>query len=204
MSSNKEEERTEVPLDQDLWNRFYTVNSLVIIGSKEADGNYNLAPKHMAMPMGFSKYFGFIGTPRKTTYQNVKREGVFTVSYPRPDQVILSSLSASQRSTDHSKAVIKEIPTEQAKKMDGQFLQNAYLQLECRLSEILGKFGEWELIVGEVIAAYADPEVLRKSGEDSNDGQLIYEHPLLGYLHPDRFSIIKESNRFPFPKDFKR
>lgn len=204
MSSNKEEERTEVPLDQDLWNRFYTVHSLVIIGSKEADGSYNLAPKHMAMPMGFTNYFAFIGTPRKTTYQNVKREGVFTVSYPRPDQLVLSSLSASQRADDHSKEVIKEIPTVEAQKVEGKFLENAYLQLECKLTDIMGKFGEWELIVGEVIAAYADPKMLRNSGEDSNDEQVVYENPILAYLHPDRFSIIKESNRFPFPKDFKR
>lgn len=204
MTESGNENRVQVEIDEDLWNKCYTVNSLVIIGSKEKDGSYNLAPKHMAMPLGFSQYFGFMGTPRKTTYQNVKREGTFTVSFPNPDQIVLSSLAATRREDDQSKVVIDKIPTIAAKSIEGILLEGAYFQLECKLSDILGKFGEWELIVGEVLAAYIDPKSIRKSTEDSGSGQLINNSPLLAYLHPDRFSTIKESNHFPLPKNFNR
>lgn len=194
----------EIELDRNLWNRCYSVHTLVVVGSREEDGEYNLAPKHMAMPMGFSPYFGFMGTPRKSTYRNVEREGVFTVSIPTPEQVVTSSLAASQREEDDSKPVIHSLPTVPARKIDGYFLEDAYFHLECRLDQIAGKFGEWEMLVGEVVAAYVHDEALRRSGEDEEGGGRIYEAPLLAYLHPDRFSVIRESNAFPFPRNFKR
>ncbi|MEX2585310.1 MAG: flavin reductase [Balneolaceae bacterium] len=194
----------EITDDPKLWNRFFTVHSLLIIGTKEKDGSFNMAPKHMAMPLGFGPYLGFMGTPRKTTYRNIKREGAFTVSVPRPDQLVLSSLTASPREKDDTKPIIDAIPTVKAKKIVGQFLENSYLQLECTLHEILGKYGEWEIIVGKIVAAYVHPEALRKEGDDADDNKLIHKSPLLAYLHPNQYSVIKKSNHFPLPKDFKR
>lgn len=194
----------EIDTDQDVWGRLYTVYSLVVIGSKEEDDAYNFAPKHMAMPLGFSNHFGFMGTPRKSTYRNVQREKVFTVSYPRPDQLVVSSLAATQREDDDTKPVIDQIPTVDAQIIDGKFLQDSYFQLECRLTECLGKFGEWEIVAGEIIAARVHEDIARNQGKERKEGELIYKSPLLAYLHPNRFSIIKESNAFPFPKEFKR
>jgi hypothetical protein len=68
-----------------IWDRFFTVAPLALIGTKEAEG-YDLAPKHMVMPMGWENYFGFVCASRHRTYQNIAREHVFTVSYPRPTQ----------------------------------------------------------------------------------------------------------------------
>lgn len=194
----------DVTDDPQMWERCYTVNSLVVVGSTEKDGNYNFAPKHMAMPLGFGPYFGFMGTPRKMTYRNIEREKEFTVSYPRPDQLIISSLTASQREEDDSLPVIKEVPTSEARQIKGKFLKDSYFQLECKLSQKLGKFGEWEIVVGEVVAAYVHQDALREEGDDADESNHIQEHPLLAYLHPNRFSVIKESNAFPFPKQFKR
>ncbi len=204
MSKKENSNMIEIEVNNDLWNRFYSVHSLVIIGSKEPDGSFNMAPKHMAMPMGFSNYFGFIGTPRKSTYQNVKREKVFTVSYPRPDQVIISSLTASRREKDDSKPILDKVPMVDAQKIEGKFLKNSYFNLECKLSEIMGKFGEWEFIVGEIVAAYVNEDAMRKEANDFDGTELVYKSPILAYLHPDRFSKIKKSNAFPFPGDFKR
>jgi flavin reductase (DIM6/NTAB) family NADH-FMN oxidoreductase RutF len=204
MSEENSNEMIELDVEQDVWDRTYTVYSLLIIGSKEEDGNYNFAPKHMAMPMGFSNHFGFIGTPRKSTYRNIQREKVFTVSYPKPDQLTVSSLAATQREDDDSKPVLNEIPTSPAQQIDGYFVKDSYFQLECKLTECLGKFGEWELIVGEIVAARINKKMNRKIGDGVGEGQLIYDNPLLAYLHPNRFSVIKESNVFPFPKELKR
>lgn len=35
------------------------VAPLVIIGSREPDGGFDLAPKHMAMPVGWQNYYCF-------------------------------------------------------------------------------------------------------------------------------------------------
>ncbi|WP_440999942.1 flavin reductase family protein [Fodinibius sp. SL11] len=204
MTDEYDPDMVELDLEQDVWNRCYSVHSLLIIGSKEEDGNYNFAPKHMAMPMGFSNHFGFMGTPRKNTYRNVQREKVFTVSYPTPDQLTVSSLAATRREDDDSKPVLDQIPTTEAQNIEGYFLKGSYFQLECELTECIGKFGEWELVVGEIVAARVDKKMVRKVGNGTGEGQLIYNNPLLAYLHPNRFSVIKESNVFPFPKEFKR
>lgn len=188
----------------EMWSRCFTVHSLIIVGSKEKDGSYNLTPKHMSMPLGYGPYFGFMGTPRKNSYRNIKREGEFTISYPRPDQLVLSSLAASRSKENDSQPVIEQIPTTEAKVVDGKFLEDSYFQLECNLSQIMGNFGEWEIIVGEVVAAYINKDFLRSEDDDINDGRLIRKHPLLAYLHPDRFGVVEESNAFPLPKDFKR
>lgn len=194
----------DIDVEKELWTACYTVHSLVIIGSKEESGAYNFAPKHMAMPLGFGPYFSFIGIREKSTYQNVKREGVFTVSFPNPNQLTLSSLMATQREEDTSKAILDQIPTRPAQTIDGKFLRDSYFQLECDLHDIMGNFDGWELIVGKVQSAYVSEEAIRRSPEEMDAGEMIYNSPLLAYLHPDRFSEIRKSNTFPFPKEFKR
>ncbi len=44
-----------------IWDRFYLVHPLVIIGTVESDGTIDLAPKHIAGPVSWENHFGFIG-----------------------------------------------------------------------------------------------------------------------------------------------
>ena len=67
---------------------------LVLVGSREPSGEFDLAPKHLVAPM-WGPWFAFVCSERHATYQNVLREGAFTVSWPRPSQVVLASLAAS-------------------------------------------------------------------------------------------------------------
>ena len=85
------DELVSLELDLPIWSRFFSVAPLIVVGTKEADDNYDLAPKNMAMPLGWSNYLGFVCTPSHRTYQNIRREQAFTVSFPRPEQVILTS-----------------------------------------------------------------------------------------------------------------
>ena len=105
------EDLVSLDLTQALWERFFTVAPLIVVGTKEADGSYDLAPKHMATPLGWGNYFGFICTPRHRTYQNVQREKNFTVSFPKPGQIVLTSLAAAPRCGDDSKPTIATLPT---------------------------------------------------------------------------------------------
>jgi flavin reductase (DIM6/NTAB) family NADH-FMN oxidoreductase RutF len=178
------------------------VAPLVLIGTRDEDGSLDLAPKHMAIPMGWQNYFGFVCSPRHHTYTNIERNGEFTVSYPKPSQVLYASLAASPRYTGGPKTVLRNFDTFPASKIDGDFIEDAYLFLECTRFKTVDGFGDNSLITGKVVAAYADPDFLRASELD--DQELIHDAPLFAYLPPGRFATITRSNGFPFPADMKR
>ncbi len=193
-----------VPLDMSrpLWERCFTVAPLVLIGTRDEDGALDLAPKHMVTPMGWQNYFGFVCTPRHATYANIARNGEFTVSYVKPSQVLYASLAAAPRCEDGSKPVLSAYETFPATEVDGEFITDAYLFLECRHFRTIDGFGENSLITGEVVAAHADQGFLRRSEYDEQE--LVHDAPLFAYLAPGRFASISSSNGFPFPADMKR
>jgi flavin reductase (DIM6/NTAB) family NADH-FMN oxidoreductase RutF len=185
-----------------IWDQFFWVAPLVVVGTKE-DERYNLAPKHMAFPLGWDNYFAFVCTPRHETYHSVLKTGEFTVSYPRPSQVVLASLTAEPREDlDEPKPMLSVMSTFPATEVDGVFLEDGYLFLECRLDKVLDGFSLNSLIVGRIVAAQVHPDALRSADRDDQD--LIYHSPLLAYLNPGRYATVKESYAFPFPADFQR
>jgi flavin reductase (DIM6/NTAB) family NADH-FMN oxidoreductase RutF len=193
-----------VPLgiDQPIWDRCFGVFPLVIVGSKDADGRYDVAPKHMAMPLGWDNYYCFVCSPRHATYHNIRRDGAFTVSYPRPTEVLLTSLAAAPRCEDSSKPSLQVLPTFPAREIDGVLVTGCYLFLECTLHSILDGFGANSLIIGNVVAATAHEDALR--AEERDEGDQIFQFPLLAYVSPGRLAEIKQTTAFPFPKGFSR
>lgn len=192
------------PLDVShaIWDRFFWVAPLVVIGTQEEDGSPDLAPKHMAMPLGWDNYFGFVCTPRHATYGNAIREGAFTVSYPRPDQLVHASLSAEPRCEDGQKASLSELTIVPAEVVSGPLLGGAYVHLECELERIVEGFGENGLVIGKVVAARAERDALR-SIEREDEG-VIADSPLLAYLAPGQYASIDRTHNFPFPEGFSR
>ena len=75
-----------------FWDRLFMVFPLVLVGTRDEDGSSDLAPKHMAMPMGWDNYFGFVCAPSHSTCSNIGRTGEFTVSFPKPSQILFTSL----------------------------------------------------------------------------------------------------------------
>lgn len=201
-NTNVERPLVEVDTGQPIWDRFFTVAPLVLVGTTEADGSLDLAPKHMVTPMGWQNYFGFVCAPSHATCRNIQRTGEFTVSYPRPSQVLYSSLAASPRQDAGDKPVLDYFKTFPAQNVDGAFIDEAYLFLECRHFRTIDGFGPNCLITGEIVAARADPAFLRSNEID--DQELIHAAPVLAYLAPGRFAAIDESNAFPFPADMHK
>lgn len=187
---------------QPIWDRFFTVAPLVVVGSRQPDGRYDLAPKHMAMPFGWQNYYGFICSPRHATHRNIARERVFTVSFPRPTQIVTSSLAASPRCDDDEKPILTVLPTRPASRVDGVLVEDCSLALECELHGITDGFGANSLIVGRIVAATVDEDYLRISERD--EGEQLFEAPLLAYVSPGRHATIRETAGFPFPKGFSR
>jgi flavin reductase (DIM6/NTAB) family NADH-FMN oxidoreductase RutF len=188
--------------DLPIWERFFTVAPLVLIGTREPAGSYDLAPKHLAFPMGWDNYFGFVCTPRHRTYQNIKREGAFTVSYVRPTQLVLTSLAAAPRCGQDDKPSLAALPTFPASKVDGVFACDAYIFLECTLERIVDGFADNSLLAGRIVGAHAHQDVLRASERD--DQEIIHDAPLMAYLYPGRVANIDRTYSFPFPAGFKR
>ena len=186
-----------------VWKRFFMIAPLAVVGTREADG-YDLPPKHMITPMGFDNYFGFVCTPSHGTYQNIERYGEFTVSFPRPDQTLITSLSASPRQVGVSKSdqVIDSLPTSRATEVDALFLDQSYLMFECRHYKTIDGFGRNSLITGTILHTFVDPAYLRVSEQDEQN--MLHQNPLLAYVAEGRFARVAETYHFPFPKGFKR
>jgi len=192
----------ELDTSSSIWESFFTVFPLVVIGTREADGSDDLAPKHLAMPMSWKNHFGFVCTPRHNTYQNIQRDRQFSVTYMRPSQTVLASLAATPRCEDGSKPITQALPTFPAATINAAFVEDGYLFLECELQQIVDELGENSLIIGRIISARVAEDALRSSDQDDED--LVYTAPLLAYLYPGRFAEIASSNKLPFPAGFKR
>ena len=186
-----------------IWDHFYTVAPLVVIGSKENEG-YDLSPKHMVTPIGFSNYIGFVCTPRHRTYHNIKKEKTFTISFVKPSQVLLTSLAAIPRceENNYTKEIVKEIPTITTTKKDSIFIADSYLLLECTLYKIIDGFDDYSIITGQIDAAFVHKD--HKIFSEVDQQKRIYDNPLLAYIAQGRFASIKETFSFPYPKDFQR
>lgn len=190
-------------ISRPIWERFFTVAPLVVIGTKEGEG-YDMAPKHLAMPMGFDNYFGFVCTPKHGTYHNILATREFSVSFPCPDQITLASLSSAPRNENISKSdqIVAALPTQKATQIDALLLVDSYLHLECQLFKIIDGFEENSLITGTICAAFVQTEYARWS--EADEQEQITRHPLLAYIANGRYASVSETYNFPYPKDFTR
>lgn len=203
MQSPAENQRlVELDMNQPIWDRFFWVAPLVLVGTIEPDGSHDLAPKHMAMPMGWENYFGFVCTPRHHTYSNIRRDGAFTVSYPRPEQLVLTSLAASPRFTQDEKPAMQALPVFPSTTVNGVLLSGAYMFLECELDRFVDGFGVNSLIIGRIVAARVAEDSERI--DEVDDQSMVHDAPVLAYLHPGRFASIADSLSFPFPSGMKK
>lgn len=192
--------RSVVPLQvgAPLWPRFFTIAPLVLIGTKEGDG-FDLAPKHMAMPLGWENFYCFVCSPRHATYRNCLEHRCFTVSFPDQELIVQTGLAASGRLSDASKPGLAALPTFPARVVGGVLVAGCPLYLECELERVVDGFGANSLLVGRVVAAAAREDVLRDG--ETDDADLLERVGVLAYLNPGRFATVRESLAFPFPAD---
>jgi hypothetical protein len=54
------ESLVSLSLDESIWERFFSVFPLVLVGTREEDGSHDLAPKHLAMPFSWGRWFGLV------------------------------------------------------------------------------------------------------------------------------------------------
>jgi flavin reductase (DIM6/NTAB) family NADH-FMN oxidoreductase RutF len=191
-----------VSVEHGLWEHVFTVAPLVLVGTLDPDGTPDLAPKHMAMPLGWEGFYCFVCTPQHATYANTLTRGTFTVSFPTPAQIMEACLAATTREPDSTKPALAALRTIPARVVDGVLVEGASFFLECELDRTIEGFGDNSLVIGRVVAAAANEEALRTV--DRDDADVVCAHPLLAYLAPGRFARIDDSRSFPFPTAFSR
>ena len=188
---------------ESIWEHFYTVAPLVVIGTKENQG-FDLAPKHMATPLGFSDFFGFVCTPRHNTYHNIKKNQRFSVSFVKPSLIFEPSFNTMPRCAvkDFPEEITNQIPT--VTNHDGEviFVRDSYVMLDCSAYKIIDGFDDYSLITGKI--NYAKVHKDYKIVSDEGHQKQIYDNPLLAYIAQGRFASIKETLSYPYPKDFQR
>lgn len=199
--SGQSQEKTPLNLEFPVWDQVHTIHPLVIIGTLDKDGEVNFAPKHMVFPLGWRNYFGFVCTPRHKTYQNIQRSGEFTVTYPNPEQVITTSIAATGRDKNSQKPDLSTISKIPASNVNGYFVEDGYIFLECRLERFVEDFDDSSLILSKIVAAHAMSDVIRTPAHDDNE--ILYNHPQLAYISPGRYAVIGETQAFPYPATFK-
>lgn len=192
----------ELPTDQPVFEAVYTAAPLVIIGTRESSGAGDLAPKHMAFPLGWSDYFGFVCTPEHRTYTNAVRTGGFTVSYPRPTDVIDASLAAAPRDESGDKPALEGVESVDVDAVDAPAVRDAYAVLECELIKTVDGFGKNELVAGDIVGKYVHRDAYRS--DDTEPEALFERAPVLTYFYPDRYASVSETHAFPFPSGFQR
>jgi flavin reductase (DIM6/NTAB) family NADH-FMN oxidoreductase RutF len=185
-----------------LWDRFFTVAPLVLVGTIEPDGEADVAPKHLAMPLGRGSLFAFVCTPEHATYRNALSTESFTVGYPTPRQVTHTSMAAAPRASDGSKPTLGVLSLSPARVVDGVLVDGCLAQLECRLDRVVDDLDGESLVVGRVMAAHISERVLRADGVD--DDALLRAAPPLAYLHPGRVAAVTDSKPFPYHRGFHR
>jgi flavin reductase (DIM6/NTAB) family NADH-FMN oxidoreductase RutF len=184
-----------------IWDKVFVVAPLVLVGTLEDDGTPNLAPKHMATRIG-SDGFCFVCSHRHATLRNALAREAFTVGFPRPSQILQTSLAAGGRAEDSSKPSLAALRTFPATTVEGVLVEGCHLHLECRLDRIVEGFeDETVLVVGRIVAAAAADDALRHS--DGDDADLVARSPLLAYVSPGRFASVQETLSFPYPHDFR-
>ena len=190
---------SDISIGPEIWTHAFAVAPLVLIGTKEGEA-HDFAPKHMAMPLGREGFYCFVCGPRHATYRNIRAHNQFTVSFPRPEQIIESSLAAGGRVTGEGKPSLAVLTPVPARVVDVPLVGGCSFYLECELERIVDGFGSNSLIIGRVVAASAASDALR--GAEVDDADLVHRLGLLAYLPPGRFAVVRESHAFPYPVDF--
>jgi flavin reductase (DIM6/NTAB) family NADH-FMN oxidoreductase RutF len=111
-------------------------------------------------------------------------------------------MAAGARLDDRSKPTLAAVPVIPARTVDGVLVEGCMLYLECALERVIDGFGDNSVIAGRVVGASAPRAALRAA--DVDDADLLHELGPLVYLAPGRFGVVRETNSFPFPVDFRR
>ena len=117
--------------------------------------------------------------PGKATYANIQATKQFGVNIASTEQTVMSSISGGNSGKEIDKIkVLEELGFKfyQAKKIKTLMIQDAVLNLECKLiREIL--LGDHTMFVGEVLEASISPDKVPLVLHNGRYGQVVHNVP---------------------------
>jgi flavin reductase (DIM6/NTAB) family NADH-FMN oxidoreductase RutF len=182
-------------LDQPIWDRFFSVAPLVVVGTRNADGSHDLLTTHQGFTLAPANLFAFLAPPEDAAVENSLRTRTFAVSFPQPHQVAEASLAAAVAGREGRHPMSAEIPTFPTRRIDAVLMTGARLFLECETDRVVEHLGGRVLVIGRIVAAHLDRDSRRLSERDDYD--LLENHPLLAFIAPGRFAAIEHTDAFP-------
>jgi hypothetical protein len=184
----------ELDVAQPVWDRFFWVAPLVLVGTREANGSH----RPRAQAHGHAHGLGeFLRLRLHATAPHLRQYRTQRACSPFPTRALPNWFwpawpprRAAARRTSPRLAALPVFP---ASVVDGELLEGGYLFLECELDRIVDGFGENSLIVGRVAAAQVDTRSERRARSGRSAAMVLQMRRLLAYLHPGRFADDQEA-----------
>ena len=152
--------KTLVPLKN--WLNLVTAKPLIIITTRDADGNVNGMPARIFTPLSYWPPMVMIGiAPFEDTYINIRDTGEFVINIPGAElleKIWVMAQRFPRRINELEVVGLTEIPSEKVKPPR---VKECKVHLECRL-EWMKRAGDHFSIVGRVLTVSADREILTK------------------------------------------
>jgi flavin reductase (DIM6/NTAB) family NADH-FMN oxidoreductase RutF len=145
------------------WKRgmFMIVRPIVIVSTISREGIANAALKTNFMNVSALEKVAFGCFPEHDTHRNIIETGEFVVNVPSEEiieQVMVTAVDFPHNVNEIEKAGLTAIPSEKVKPPR---IEECKLHLECKL-----KWRKDNIIVGEVVAASADDDLIQGSVEE--------------------------------------
>jgi len=189
--------KAELDLNRFVGRNFFWPEGIVLVTTLSPDGMPNVAPKTQAAPVGRRNFWSFACTPSHHTHKYIEAGGEFVINIPGPELIKNISLAARRFALDEDEIRGSELTAMPSREVSPPSIAECRVHLECRLHRIVEGLGEDSLIIGRVVAASADSDIIDPSPDS------LQRHPLLVYVYPDHWTMVKEAERFRFPAEYK-
>lgn len=154
-----------------LWDVYALPQPVVLVTTTDLDGNVNCAPKNWVTHAG-ARHFAFVCSTEHDTYMNAQTTREFVVNVPGADLVpklhALARLGTASWEDELRRAGLTSLPSTKVKPPR---IRECRAHLECKVTLLhrtstkddLGseEAGTDVLVLGEVVAASADADVVR-------------------------------------------
>lgn len=187
--------KVELNLAGFVGRQFFEPSAVALVSTVSPEGVFNVAPKTQVMPIGRHNYWGFACCPAHHTYHNVLEQGEFVINLPGPELVSRVAAAAARTPEGLDEITAAGLTPWPSRLVAPPAVKECRVHLECRKHLVVEGLGGDVLIIGRVVAAAAD-----RAGADPAD---LAESPVLAYVYPDHYAVIREVTRFSFPKDYK-
>jgi len=143
-------------INPDFAHRLINHGPVVMVSTRDAQGNYNIAPIAWISPAQKNPPRVMISFGHgRHTYKNILESKEFAVCLPHVSQVRLLRLTGRSSGAETNKFAEFEIKAFPAAHLDLLIPQDSIGYLECTLHKRIGQEAS-DVVLGNVLAAYAD------------------------------------------------